>query len=68
MSIQKVVKNLISRKFILAIFIIILSAIALGLGWISDGSWVAVATLVMAAFGASNVVGKFAEKDDPEEK
>ena len=47
-----------NRKFILACFIILFSALALPFGWIDGGAWVAVASLVMTSYGAANVIQK----------
>jgi hypothetical protein len=50
-----------SRKFLLALSIVIFSAVALALSWIPASAWVTITSIVMAAYGAANVVQKRVE-------
>ena len=44
-----------SRKFGLAAFSLLFSALGLGLGWIDGGTWVAAMALVLGLYSAANV-------------
>lgn len=57
----------ISRKFFLALLIIVLSAIALFTKIIDAGSWVAVTSIVCGLYGASNVIHSRFNRVLPEE-
>lgn len=47
-----------SRKFILSVGILVISAVALFTGVLPAGSWVALSTLVLGGYAASNVIEK----------
>lgn len=46
------------RKYSLAAFTLVVSAVALFLGFIDGGTWVAAASLALALYGAANVTEK----------
>ena len=47
-----------SRKFTITIMVLLLSYIALMYNKINGGSWVAVSTLVLAAYSAANIAAR----------
>jgi len=51
-----------SRKFFLAVGAQYQSFIALGLGWLDAGAFVAVTGLVLGLYGAANVVETIGDK------
>jgi hypothetical protein len=57
--------RLASRKFMLALVIVAVSAYALLAGIIDGGTWVAVSSLVMTAYAAANVAAK-KRQNEPE--
>jgi hypothetical protein len=54
-----------SRKFVLAMMIVVFGAVALGIGWLTGGEFVALASIVMGAYGAANVLQPRFERYDP---
>ena len=56
-----------SRKFALALLLCSFGGTALGLSWLTGGEFVALATIVMGAYGASNILQPKFEKDPTEE-
>lgn len=54
-----------SRKFVLALVLSVFASVALGLGWLSGGEWVAAASIIMGAYGASNILQPRFERSDP---
>lgn len=53
-----------SRKFGLATFSLIFSAVGLGQGWIDGGTWVAAMALVLGLYGAGNIAGKYYDRQE----
>jgi len=47
-----------SRKFILAVSAMVASIVALFLGTIDGGTWVAALSLILGLYGGSNVIQK----------
>jgi len=45
----------LSRKFLLAVFIVSVSSVALFIDKLTGGAWVAVSTLVISSYGAADV-------------
>lgn len=51
-----------SRKFILAVFAIVVSAVSLYADKIGSGEWIASITIVLGLYGAANVAQRKVEK------
>lgn len=56
-------KFLMSRKFVLALLMAAFASVALGLGWLTGGEWVAAASIILSLYGASNILQPKFEKD-----
>ena len=52
------IKHHLSRKFLLTLFVLLVSAVALFMGHLEPGAWVAVSTLAITSYGAADVTEK----------